>query len=127
MFNHNNNNNYSALIVARPDRRRDSLRALLNAVPQLKIITDVDDATSAMKKISLQHPNLVVLLGLNLPDEEIEMVLTHPRPDSFKSRYLVLADTLRQQHIAATGKADGMLKTGFTIDEFIGMANRLLS
>lgn len=122
----NGYHNASALIVARSDRKRDSLRALLKAIPQLRIIGQVDDASSALKLIADHQPALT-LLDFNLPDNEAWTVLKQIKTEWPQCRCLVLIDTIQQRRMAEAAHADGMLANGFSIDEFFAISDRLLS
>jgi DNA-binding NarL/FixJ family response regulator len=114
------------LIIARPSRRRDSLRTLLKATPRLRIVDQVDDASSALKMVAEHRPGLLVL-DAGLPDDGVWMVLRQVKAEWHQTRCLVLVDTIQQRQMAETANADGILVNGFSIDEFFTAIDRLLS
>ena len=114
----------SVLIVAKPTRMREGLRALLMAMPQLKIIGQVDDGPSAMQMISDHHPALI-LLDSNLPEDEAWVVLKQVKNGS-NTRCLVLADTVQQQRVARAEGADDVLLTGVPAAKLFTTIERLL-
>ncbi len=120
------NSDISALIVASPGRGRDSLRALLRAIPRLEIIGQVDDAPSALKIVTDHHPALM-LLDTSLPNDEAWNVLQQIKAKWSQTQCLVLVDTIRQQQLAEAASADGVLVKGFSIARFLTTTERLLS
>lgn len=116
----------SALIVAKPSRIRDSLRALLRATPSVNVITQVDDGSSALEMIMAHHPTLM-LLGSNLPDDELKTVLKQTKATQPQTRCIVLAATSQQEWIARNFGADSVLFAGFPAAAFFTTIEQLLS
>jgi DNA-binding NarL/FixJ family response regulator len=119
--------NVSALIVARPGHRRDNLRALLRAVPQLKNINQADDGPSALKIIIDGKQPSLVLLDSTLPDSEVQLILEQTQTRPSRPRSLVLVDMTRSQPSATVNRADEVLSADFSITTFLAVAQRLLT
>lgn len=120
------NKDTSALIVAKPSRIRDSLRALLRAMPSVKIIRQVDDGSTALEMVMAHHPTLM-LLGSNLPDDELKTLLTQTKTIQPHTRCIVLAATSHQQWIARNFGADSVLFAGFPAAAFFTTIEQLLA
>ena len=119
-------NRASVLIIAKPSRMRDGLRALLRTIPYLTLVGQVDDGLSAIKTMTDQHPTLV-LLGANLLDEDIQTVLAQIKARWPETRCIVLVDNVQQQWIAKAAGADSALLVGFPAAKFISTIQELLS
>jgi DNA-binding NarL/FixJ family response regulator len=118
-------NHMSALIVARPGRMREGLRALLRTMPKIKIVGHVDQGSAALEMVTRERPALV-LLNSSLPFEETWMALKQIKAEWPQTRCIVLVDNLQQQGMAQAAGADGVLLKGFaaetlfmTIDEVL--------
>ena len=119
-------NRASVLIIAKPSRMRDGLRALLRTIPYLTLVGQVDDGLSAIKTMTDQHPTLV-LLGANLLDEDIQTVLAQIKARWPETRCIVLVDNVQQQWIAKAAGADSALLVGFPASKFVSTIQELLS
>lgn len=119
-------NDASVLLVAKPSRMRDGLRALLRTIPYLKIVGQADDSSSALALVSEQRPTLV-LLGANLPNDEVQTVLAQTKAECPEARCIVLADSFQRQWLAEMAGADSVLLTGFPAAKFISIIEKLLS
>ena len=117
-------NGASVLIVARPNRMRDGLRALLRAIPNLEEIGQADDSTAALAVVD-NHPPALMLLDWNLPDDQGQTVLAHTRSCT-QIPCIVLADNTRQQQLAEAGGADAVLIAGFPANKLFTEVERLL-
>lgn len=62
------------LIIARPSRLRETLRALIATIPQLEIVGQVEGRVAALKMVQEWQPGLL-LLDSNLPDNEVEAII----------------------------------------------------
>jgi DNA-binding NarL/FixJ family response regulator len=118
-------NRMSTLIVARPGRMREGLRALLRTMPKIKIVGHVDQGSAALEMVTRERPALV-LLNSSLPFEETWMALKQIKAEWPQTRCIVLVDNLQQQGMAQAAGADGVLLKGFaaetlfmTIDEVL--------
>ncbi len=114
------------LIVARPSRIRDSLRALLKTLPQVELIEQVDDTTSALRALVSSHPALV-LLGADLSEIDIFIISEQVKTDRSQSYCVALVDTGERQVLAAASGADQVLLTSMPVIEFLAAVERLLT
>jgi DNA-binding NarL/FixJ family response regulator len=105
---------------------RDGLRALLKTVPHLNLVEQAGDSLSALEMASRRHPALI-LLGSNLPDEDIQMVLHQTRATQPGTRCLVLVNNVHQQSLAQAKGADSVLLTGFPTEKFLMTIEALLA
>lgn len=113
-----------ALIVARPGRMRDGLRALLRAMPQIEIVDEADDSPSALRMITKHHPALL-LLDSDLPGDEVSTELGRIKTEEPQIRCIVLADNPQQQQVANAAGADGVLLKGFPAAKLFETIERL--
>ena len=120
----------SALIVARPGRMREGLRALLRTIPRIKIVEQVDRGSAALAMVT-QERSTLVLLDSSLPSEEMWMAVKQIKAEWPQTQCIVVADTIRQQGMACASGADGVLLKGFaaetlftTIDEVLTRVNK---
>jgi DNA-binding NarL/FixJ family response regulator len=115
----------SALIVAAPSRKRNSLRTLLRAVPQITIIDLVDDVSSVLESNGDHSPDLLVL-DLSLSVNGIWTMLEQIRAEWPQTRCIVLVETIQQRQMAQEANVDGVLFNGFSTDKFFALVERLL-
>ena len=87
------------LIIARPGRLRDALRALIATIPQLEIVDQVEDSAAALKMITEQHPTLI-LMDSSLPDNEVKAMLEQIKAERSQTYCIVLANTEQQEQLA---------------------------
>lgn len=118
-------NRMSVLIVARPGRIREGLRALLRTIPRIEIVGQVGQGSAALEMVTRERPALV-LLNSSLPFEEAWMALKQIKAEWPQTRCIVLVDNIQQQGMAQAAGADGVLLKGFaaetlfmTIDEVL--------
>ncbi len=119
-------NTVLALIAAKPGRLRDSLRALLTAIPQIDVVNQVDEGPLALKMVTQFHPTLV-LLDSNLPSSEIQSTLKRIKGELPQPRCIVLVDNDQQQCDANNSGADAVLVKGFSVANLFGTVEKLLS
>ena len=117
--------NRSVLIVAKPGRIRDSLEALLRTIPQVKIVGQVDDVSTALEMIAEYSPDLVLLVA-NLSHDEAGQILEYVK-DVPRTQCLVLTDTRLNLEQAEAAGADEVLLTGFPTSKLFESVTRLLS
>jgi DNA-binding NarL/FixJ family response regulator len=124
-------NPVSALIVARPGRMREGLRALLRTIPGIKIVEQVDRGSAALAMVT-QERSTLVLLDSSLPSEEMWTAVKQIKAEWPQTQCIVVADTIRQQGMAHASGADGVLLKGFaaetlftTIDEVLMRVGKL--
>jgi DNA-binding NarL/FixJ family response regulator len=114
-----------ALILAKPGPLRDSLRAFLLTLPQVKEVRFVNDAPSALEVVSEINPDLV-LIDADLSGGEALTAVRRIRGDDPHSRCLVLADDMQQQRDAAAAGADVALLKGCRATELFDAIEKLL-
>jgi len=119
-------NDASVLLVAKPSRMRDGLRAFIRTIPYLRIVGQADDSPSAQVLVSEQRPALV-LLGANLPNDEVQTVLAQTKAECPETRCIVLVDSTQRQWLAEIAGADIVLLTGFPPARFVNTVEELLS
>ncbi len=120
------NNRVPILIAVRSGRMRDSLRAMLRAIPQVRVIGQVEDGPSALRML-IEHCPSLVLLASNLPGDAAWGVLKQTKNEQSQTRCLVLADTIHQQWKAEAAGADSVLLAGFPATKFFATMEELLS
>ena len=117
--------NRSVFIVARPGRIRDGLEALLRTIPQIRIVGQVADSSTALEMIADFSPDLVLLVT-NLPHDGAWQVLEHLK-DVPGTQCLVLADTKLNLKRAEAAGGDEVLLTGFPTSKLFESVRRLLA
>jgi len=118
-------NHVPTLIVARPGRMRDGLRALLRATSRLELVGQADNGTSALDMVMDCRPSLV-LMDSNLPGDEVESLLRYTKARWPQTRCVVLASDAQQQGLAKSAGADSVLLTGFPMAQFFDLIDNLL-
>ncbi len=114
-----------ALIIAAPGRIRDSLQALLKAVPRIPAIQLVDENRAALPLIARLQPALV-LFDAKLTDD-LPRVLQEMKAQSPQTRFIVWADTVEQQWQARRGGAEGVFLSGMSAEMFFAIVEGVLS
>ena len=117
--------NEPVLIVGKPCRMRDSLHILLKTVSGIDIIGHADDGSAALRMVAEHRPALV-LLDTNLPGEGFSTVLMRIKGNGFRSRCLVLTDSIQQRQEAQVAGADATLVKGFPAVKLFETIERLL-
>ena len=115
----------SVLILAKPGRIRDGLEALLRTIPQVKIVCQVKNSSTALEMVTELGPDLILLVT-DLFDDEVRQFLQHLK-DEPGTQCLVLTDTALKLEQAEAAGADEVLLTGFTTRELFESVARLLS
>jgi DNA-binding NarL/FixJ family response regulator len=116
----------SVLIVARPGRMREGLRALLRTIPRIEIIEQVDHGSAALEMVMQEHSTLV-LLDSSLPSDEMWTALKQIKAEWPQTQCIVVADTLRQQEMAQASSADGVLLKGFAAETLFTTIGEVLT
>jgi DNA-binding NarL/FixJ family response regulator len=108
------NKQVPAYILARPGRIRDSLVALLRAMPQIGPIQQVNCNLTELKSLP-DHKQALVLLDATLINREMWHYVQQIKKENLQTRYkcIVLADTILQQRTAIAAGADEVLLAGF--------------
>lgn len=113
------------LILIRPGRLRDSLRALLKPVSRIQIVGQAADSSAALSLI-MQHGPKLVLLDANLPDNQDWNLLRLIKAERPQTRCIVLAENIQQQQAARTAGANATLLNGFAVAELFTVIEKLL-
>ncbi len=113
------------LIVAKQGPLRDSMRALVSALPQIEIIDETDDIFFALDVISQHHPDLVLVDG-DFPVEEVWVFLRQIRKRSPKTRRFMLADTVGEKQEIESPSAEAICVKGAPPAELVAHIERLL-
>lgn len=115
-----------ALIAARPGRMRDSLQALLAAMPRIGAVDETDDGEATLDKVGVRRPALL-LLDTNLSEGQVWNVLRHVKSRWPQTRCVILAENVRQRETALAAGADGVLIKGFSTAKLYVMIDELLA
>ncbi len=97
-------------LVGKPGPRRDALRSLLNAMPELGAVITADDGPGAVQQVKQLRdcapaPALVVIAG-GLPAGEAADLIRHIKHASPGVRCLVVADRKSDQDLTRSAGAD---------------------
>lgn len=116
----------STLIVTKPGRRQEGLRALVRATPGLYLAGQADTGLAALQLRAGQPPNLV-LLDADLIGDELLTDLGSLKTTWPDTRYLVLVSNARQQALAQARGANLVLLPHFSIAQFFQGVEQLLA
>jgi DNA-binding NarL/FixJ family response regulator len=114
------------LIIARPDRHRDSLVTLLKTMPSIHILAPVDNGASALRAVTEDRPDVVVL-DVNVLNGQTWGLLRQLSQRCVLARYLVLVDSFGQQAVARANGIDVALVKGFSTTELFSNVQNLMS
>ena len=114
------------LIVARPGRLRDALRALMATIPQLEIVDQVEDSAVALKMVTERQPTLI-LMDSSLPDNEVKAMLEQIKAERSQSYCIVLANSEQQEQDAISAGADEVLRKGFPTANLFAVIEKVMS
>ena len=115
----------AVLLVARPGPLRTGLRAVLQAIPQIAEIDELDQASAILPHLADHHPALLVLTADPWPDV-VPAVVQQIRAEALPVRCLVVATSVPGQQAAATAGADAVLLEGAPAAEVFATVKRLL-
>src|SRR5262245_23738635 len=100
--------NALVIVVAKPGRMRNSLQALLQIMPRLKVVDLASDNTSAIQLLT--HHNLdLVILDIDLPDNQAWVLLAQIQRVRPHTRCLFFVDSIEQRRAAKIAGADAAL------------------
>jgi DNA-binding NarL/FixJ family response regulator len=97
-------------LVGKPGPRRDALRSLLNAMPELGAVTTADDGPSALLQIRDHAPALVFIAG-GLPAGEAAQLIRQIKHASPRVRCFIVADQKSEQDLTRSAGADQVVST----------------
>lgn len=117
----------SALIVAKPGPLRDSLQALMAAMPQIEAAYEVNDlVSSAEAEMTFACGPTLVLLDCSLNGGDTWMVVRRAKTRWPQARCVFLANDVQQQQEAEAAGADAVLLKGFPAARLVATMVRLL-
>jgi DNA-binding NarL/FixJ family response regulator len=100
----------TTLLIARPGALRDSLKALLMALPQIAAVKVADNAASALSMVETYHPALTVL-DSNLSGGQGWRLLKQIKRRWPYIQCVVLVDTVQHlRHAEAMGATKAVVK-----------------
>lgn len=115
----------SALVLSKPGPLRDSLVALLNAMPRIKSVHQADDAAMALRLIEATAPALI-LLDSGLPNGEAWIVLDRVQISWPWIRCVVLSDSVQHRQQAEQAGATHALLKGYPAAKLSAAIEKLL-
>jgi DNA-binding NarL/FixJ family response regulator len=120
------NKQVPAYILARPGRIRDSLVALLRAIPQIGPIQQVNQDLTELKSIP-DYDQALVLLDASLINQEVWSYIKQVEEKNLQThcKCIVLADTILQQRLARAAGADEVLLAGFPGEQLFATIENL--
>jgi DNA-binding NarL/FixJ family response regulator len=119
------NNGAHTLIVARPGSLRDGLRALIAAIPQIGIVDEADDISSA-SRIAIEHRPTLVVLDSDTAGGEIWLTVRRAKALWPQAECIFLANDVQQHQAAEAASADAALLKGFPAARLVATIVRLL-
>jgi DNA-binding NarL/FixJ family response regulator len=114
-----------ALIVTGPGSFQNGLLALMTAMPQIEVVGEADNASSALQMVVERRPALV-LLDMDLPGNDPWALLRQIKNDWPAIRCIALADDVQHQQDSQAAGADVALVKGFPPAQLIATIERLL-
>jgi len=114
-----------ALIATGSGSLQNGLLALMTAMPQIEVVGEADDASSALELVVKHRPDLL-LLDVDLPGSEPWEMLRQMKKDWPAIRCISLADDVPQQQESKAAGADVALVKGFAPEQLIAAVERLL-
>jgi DNA-binding NarL/FixJ family response regulator len=115
----------SALIVAKPGPLRDSIQALMIAIPQIEAVRGTSDLSSALAMVFDRYPALV-LLDSDLEGGEIRSAVRRVKAQWPQAQCVFLADDVQQQREGESAGADATLLKGLPATQLIAVIVGLL-
>jgi DNA-binding NarL/FixJ family response regulator len=119
------NNRETVLIVARPGRLRDSLKALLKPISRIQIVGQAADGSAALSLVK-QHCPKLILLDASLPDNQNGTLLRLIKAQRPQTHCIVLAENIQQQQTARMAGANTALLKGFAVAELFTAIEKIL-
>ncbi len=103
-------------LVGKPGPRRDALRSLLNAMPELGAVTTADDGPGALQQIKQvkqvkDHAPALVFIAGGLPAGEAADLIRQIKRASPGVRGLIVADRKSDQDLTRLAGADQVVSS----------------
>jgi DNA-binding NarL/FixJ family response regulator len=118
-------NREAVLIVAKPGRLRDSLKALLKPISRIQIVGQAADGPAALSLVKQHCPKLILLDG-SLPDNQNGTLLRLIKAQYPQAHCIVLAENIQQQRTARMVGANTALLKGFAVAELFTAIEKIL-
>lgn len=122
---HESNGNV-AFVTTAPGPLMDSLKALLNTIPQIEQVIAIDNATTLLHVIAGYRPRLI-LLDYDYVAAEIGKILEQTRRQSLDTHYIILVDSIEEQHRVEMTEDVTVLFKGSSPAELFSVVENLLS
>ena len=114
------------VIVAKRGALRDSLYALMAALPQMDVICETEDIVEALYVIS-QYSTDLVLMGDDFSADLLWVFLRLIRQKSPRTLCLILTDTMEQKREIEAPRADAVFLKGTTPFELVSGIQKMLA
>jgi DNA-binding NarL/FixJ family response regulator len=116
-----------ALIVAKPGQFREGLQAMLTSIPQIKQVSQVDDAPSALRMVA-QHSPALVLLDFDLSSgDALAVALKQIKATWPQSQCIALVHNAQEYQLAKAAGADVIRMKGVPATQLLAVVKELLS
>lgn len=116
-----------ALIVAKPSQFREGLQAMLASIPQIKQVSQVDDAASALRMVA-QHSPALILLDFDLSSSDaLAVALKQIKALWPESRCIALVHNEPEYQLAKAAGADVVVMKGVPAAQLFIIVKELLS
>jgi DNA-binding NarL/FixJ family response regulator len=113
------------LIVAKQGPLRDSMRALVTALPRIEIVDETDNISTALDGVGKHHPDLVLIEG-DFSVEELWVFLRQIKRRSPLTRRLMIVDTIREKQEMEAPGVEAICLTGASPLELVANIEKLL-
>lgn len=117
-------NKKDVLIVGGRGEVRDGIKALVEAIPEVRKVVCFDDITGRSDQISNLNPDLVILDSSRLKEGD-QSRLRQLRRSLPLTRILTLVEKEEQKRASEESRVDAFLVKGFRGDLFIRTVRRL--
>jgi len=114
------------VIVAERGALRESLHALMAALPEMNVICETDDIAEALFVISRQ-PTDLVLVANDFPADEMWVLLRQIKKRSPRALRLIFTDTVGQKTEMEAPSAEAVFLKGTMPIELVADIERLLA
>lgn len=114
----------SALLIAPPGHLRNSLQLLLTAVPQIGLIHQADDLTTALA-LGAKPPPVVTLLAFTAPSWQLGPTVKQIKSTWPHTQCLLLVDDESQRQQAQTTAADVVIVKGILATKLLAIIETL--
>lgn len=114
----------AVMVVGKPNYIVNGLCSLLNAHPNLSVLTPEKDVSSVSRRIDEGRPHLVIF-DSSLPHDEVMRSVVTVKRQYPHILCIVVVDKMQHYHDALSNGADGALFTGFPVEHLLRTINKL--